>query len=189
MSKETKQELFISDRKEAFNNLRFNIKNEGHVLYTASEDHCKLVPYKFGDEYVSEYRPYNSYISFAKDEKVKDIINQVYMINELLKGEEFSSIIPLDIDDAKACIYGHGWVVYTDSRNKIHEFIIDKDGTVVDGYAKEELQEYYDILKPYFVELIELDTQQNNMDDLVSYRYVGVDFDTLSKLSLVFHGE
>ena len=82
---------------------------------------------------------------------------------------------------------------YTDDNGKsyliFHEFIIDKDGTVVDGYAKEELQEYYDILKPYFVELVELDTQQNNMDDLVSYRYVGVDFDTLSKLSLVFHGE
>lgn len=126
MSKEEKQDLFIADRKEAFNKLKFNITSEGHVLYTANEDHHKLMPYKFGDEYVSEYKPYNNYVQFAGKDKVGEVVNQVNMINELLKGEEFSSILQVEIDGAKGCFYGHGWVVYVDSKNKVHELIIDK---------------------------------------------------------------
>lgn len=126
MSAEKKFDLKIDNIKEAFNGLNFNITNEGNVLYTANEDPHELVPYKFGDEYVSEYRPYNNYAQVVSKEDVEEVVNRVHMLNELLKGEEFGGIEQISIEDAVRGICGHGWVVYVDSKNKVHELVIDK---------------------------------------------------------------
>lgn len=126
MESEKKFNLQIQNTKEAFKGLKFNISKEGNVLYTANENHTELVEYKFGDEYVSEYKPYKNYVQMATKDEVEEIVNRVNMTNELLKGEEFSNIASIEVKDTTKAIYGHGWVVYMDSNNKIRKLIIDK---------------------------------------------------------------
>ena len=119
-------DLNLTDRKEAFNGLHFNIINKGNILYTSSEDHKTLVPYKFGDEYTCEYKPYNNFIDFGGPKEANEIINRVYMIDKLLEDEQFGDLDVIENIDAQKCIYGHGWVVYMDSSGKLHEKIIEK---------------------------------------------------------------
>lgn len=126
MKDELSEDLNI-DKQEAFNGLNFNIISDGNVLYTANEEnHKSLMPYKFGDKYTSEYRPYNTKVCRTGKKQCKEIINRVNMINEIMKGKTMDEIEMLEVDDAEKCIYGHGWVVYLDSENVIHELIIDK---------------------------------------------------------------
>lgn len=112
---------------EAFNGLSFNIYSDGHILYTSNaENHKKLMPYKFGDEYVSEYKPYNKKVSVGGRNKAQEFANRVHMINEIMKGKSIDEIEILEINDVEKCIYGHGWIVYVDSMNYVHELVIDK---------------------------------------------------------------
>ena len=126
MSEEPSQDLNIADRKVAFNGLKFNINNKGNILYTANKNHLELVPYKFGDEYIDEYTPYNNHVAAAQKGEALDVVNRIYMTNQLLHGEEFSATETVDLKDIESCIYGNGWVVYKDSKNHIHELLIDK---------------------------------------------------------------
>lgn len=126
MSDQPKCDLNLTDRKEAFNGLHFNIAKEGNILYTSSEDHKTLVPYKFGDEYTCEYKPYNSFVGLGGPKEANEIINRVYMIDELLKDKDFGDLEIIENVDAQKCIYGYGWVVYIDSSGKLHEKIIEK---------------------------------------------------------------
>jgi len=126
MENEEKYDLKIENVKTAFNGLNFNIHNKGNILYTSSEDSKELMPYKFGDEYVSEYRPYNTKVSIASKDNAKEVVNRVHMINELTKGVDLAEVQLLDVEDVEKCIYGNGWVVYIDSKKVVHEFVIDK---------------------------------------------------------------
>lgn len=127
MSSEQEQELKIFDTVKAFNGLNFNISSKGHILYTADEEnHQRLLPYKFGDEYTSEYKPYNKKVSVASKNSAIEVINRVHIINELMKDKKIDEIDLIEVENVEMCIYGHGWVVYTDSKKKMHELVIDK---------------------------------------------------------------
>ena len=69
------------------------------------------------------------------------------------------------------------------------EQIIHQDGTIDDGLAQGTLKEYYDILKPYFEILEELDDTYESDGETCVRRYVGVKIETLKELSLVYERE
>jgi hypothetical protein len=118
--------LKVRDRKKAFNGLHFDIKDTGNILYTANDNPKQLMPYKFGDEHASEYKPYNTYMSVAGSAYAEEIVNRVYFINELLKGKNIDDIDLIKVDNVKKCIYGHGWAIYQDENDRLHQIIIDK---------------------------------------------------------------
>lgn len=127
MSDEEQEDLGIEDPSTAFTGLNFNITSHGHILYTASEDHKTLLPYKFGPEHASMYAPHNTTVRFTSGEKAKEAILQTYLIDRILQGEELSDINLSNIsNNINQCIYGYGWVVYVDENGEIHEHIIDK---------------------------------------------------------------
>lgn len=127
MSNQTIDDLMISNNNEAFKGINFNIHGLGHILYTSSKDHKTLMPYKFGDEYTSEYKPYNSAIHKASYREAKEAIERVIILNELLKGVPFEDInLPEVSELITDCVYGNGWVCYIDENGKFHEIIIDK---------------------------------------------------------------
>lgn len=127
MSNQTSEDLMITDTNAAFKGINFNIHGMGHVLYTASNDHKSLIPYKFGDEYTSQYKPYNDVVHQASYKDAKEAIERVIILDQLLKGIDFEDVeFPQVSELITDCIYGNGWACYIDENGKLHQLVIDK---------------------------------------------------------------
>ena len=120
-------QLHLPNFLEPFRSLPFDIVLDGVVLYSSSiDDHNELVPYEFSDDDVTRYKPLNRKVQGASKQMARQMINRVHMINEIMNGKSIDEINMLDLGYIDKCIYGNGWVVYTDGSDNMHEIIIDK---------------------------------------------------------------